>query len=226
MLFLLGCDARSAKPDPVASDATATRGAGAPIAPADSKAAVPPSSEPVIVCFGDSITAGYGVDPEGSYPADMQRDLTAAGYRYRVLNMGVSGETTKDALLRVPHVLARKPDIVVVEFGGNDGLRGVPIPDAQRNLAAIVKTLRKGGVRVLLAGITLPPQYGTAYVSQFNEMYTSVAKQTGVPLLPFIYKNVYNVAGSIQEDGIHPTLEGARQVALNVEELLKPMLRK
>ena len=178
------------------------------------------------MCFGDSITAGYGLDQEDSYPADMQRDLDKAGYRYRVLNMGVSGETTKAALLRVQHVLDRKPELVIVEFGGNDGLRGMPIADAQHNLAAIVTALRHGGTRVLLAGISLPPQYGTEYVAQFNAMYPAVAKQTGVPLLPFIYKDVYNVPGDLQDDGVHPTVEGARQVARNIEEMLTPMLHK
>ncbi len=220
MLFLLGCQAGAGKQNVEASAHSATPAA------LPTPAAQTDNSRPLIVCFGDSITAGYGLDRDDSYPADMQRDLDKAGFHYRVLNMGVSGETTKDALLRVRHVLDRKPEVVVVELGGNDGLRGVPISEAQRNLAAIVSALRKGGTRVLLAGITLPPQYGTEYVAQFSGMYPAVAQQTGVPLLPFIYKDVYNVPGDLQEDGIHPTTEGAKQVALNIEEMLKPMLHK
>ena len=226
MLFLLGCKAEAVKQDAALSTSTASpQPAHSGTSTASSTLPGDPAW-PTIVCFGDSITAGYGLEPEGSYPADMQRDLNTAGYHYRVLNMGISGETTKDGLLRVQHVLDHKPDVVVVEFGGNDGLRGLPIADAQQNLAAIVTALRRGGTRVLLAGISLPPQYGTEYVAQFNAMYPAVARQTKVPLLPFLYKNVYDVPGDIQDDGVHPTLEGARQVALNVEEALTPMLRK
>ena len=226
MLFLLGCKAGLGRQDVAASGRSNAAQPTVESTPAGTETASEAANEPLVVCFGDSITAGYGIEPEGSYPADMQRDLHAAGYRYRVQNMGVSGETTKDALLRVPHVLARKPEVVVVEFGGNDGLRGLPIAEATQNLAAIVTALRQGGTRVLLVGITLPPQYGTDYVAHFNAMYPAVARQTHVPLLPFIYKDVYNVPGYIQEDGVHPTLAGAKQVALNVEGMLKPMLRK
>lgn len=162
---------------------------------------------------------------DSSYPADLQHDLDAAGYRYRVVNMGVSGDTTKDGLARVGRVVAAKPEWVVVEFGGNDGLRGLPVSDAQANLAAIVKSLQQAGAKVLLAGISLPTQYGPDYVARFNALYPAVAKQTGVPLYPFLYKGVYGVPGSIQEDGIHPTAVGAAQVAKNISGALMPLLR-
>jgi acyl-CoA thioesterase-1 len=180
----------------------------------------------VIVCFGDSLTAGYGVDPDSSYPADVQRDLDAQGYHYRVINMGVSGDTTKDGLARIGHVLAAKPELVIVEFGGNDGLRGLPLSDTQKNLDAIVARLKKSGTRLAMAGISLPPNYGPQYVSQFNAMYPAVAGKYGVTLLPFIYKDVYNVPGFIQDDGIHATIEGNVQVAKNIEGLIKPLLKK
>jgi acyl-CoA thioesterase-1 len=180
----------------------------------------------LIVCFGDSLTAGYGVDRDRSYPADMQRDLDASGFHYRVVNMGVSGDTTKDGLARVGRVLAVKPELVVVEFGGNDGLRGLPVADTQQNLDTIVSTLKKSGTRVAMAGITLPPDYGPDYVGRFNAMYPAIAKKNGVQLLPFIYKDVYGVAGYIQDDGVHATIEGNVQVAKNIEGLIKPMLRK
>jgi acyl-CoA thioesterase-1 len=193
----------------------------------DSSVPTPTSdSRPVIACFGDSLTAGYGVDHNRSYPADMQRDLDAAGFHYRVVNMGVSGDTTKDALARVEHVLALKPELVVVEFGGNDGLRGLPIADTQQNLDAIVGSLKKSGTRVAIAGITLPPDYGPDYVGHFNAMYPAIAKKHGVPLLPFIYKDVYGVAGYIQDDGVHATIDGNVQVAKNIEGLIKPLLKK
>lgn len=179
-----------------------------------------------MVCFGDSLTAGYGVDPAASYPADLQRLLNAQGYRYHVLNAGISGNTTKDGLDRVQLILALHPRIVVVEFGGNDGLRGLPIQQTQANLAAIIQQLQQGGARVVLAGITLPPDYGPDYIRSFNAIYPALARRFRVPLLPFLLRNVYGVPGDIQNDGIHPTAQGDRQVALNVEALLRPLLKK
>ena len=183
-------------------------------------------SRPVIVCFGDSLTAGYGVDRESSYPSVMQRDLDAGGFHYRVVNMGVSGETTKDGLARVARVLALKPYLVVVEFGGNDGLRGLPIGETEKNLDTIVSILKKGGTRVVMAGITLPPDYGPDYVGCFNGMYPMIAKKNGVKLLPFIYKDVYGVPGYIQDDRTHATAKGNVQVAKNIEGLITPLLKK
>jgi acyl-CoA thioesterase-1 len=181
---------------------------------------------PVIVCFGDSLTAGYGVDHDLSYPADLQRSLDAKGYKYRVVNMGVSGETTKDGLARVDRVLALKPELVVVELGGNDGLRGLPIADTEKNLDAIVSGLKKGGLHVVMAGITLPSDYGPDYVGRFNGMFPMIAKKNGVKLLPFIYKDVYGVPGYIQDDRTHATAKGNVQVAKNIEGLILPLLKK
>ena len=181
---------------------------------------------PVIVCFGDSLTAGYGVDHNLSYPADLQRSLDAKGYKYRVVNMGVSGDTTKDGLARIKNVLALNPYLVVVEFGGNDGLRGLPIGDTEKNLDTIVSTLKKSGTRVVMAGITLPPDYGPDYVGRFNGMYPATAKKNNVKLLPFIYKDVYGVPGYIQDDRTHATARGNVQVAKNIEGLITPLLHK
>jgi acyl-CoA thioesterase-1 len=186
----------------------------------------PHDSRPVVACFGDSLTAGYGVDADNSYPAELQRALDAAGYAYRVVNMGISGETTKDGLARVERVIRMHPEVVVVEFGGNDGLRGVPVASSRENLDAIVDQLKKSGTRVALAGITLPPQYSSPYIKSFNETYTVLAKKYAVPLLPFVLKDVYGVPGSIQQDGIHPTAQGCIQVAKNVLRLIEPLLRK
>jgi acyl-CoA thioesterase-1 len=186
----------------------------------------PPRNLPVIDCFGDSITAGYGVDPGKSYPDDLQADLDNRGYRYRVVNSGVSGNTTKDGVDRLPEVLRLHPTIVIVEFGGNDGLRGIPIADSRRNLSTIVSTLRQAGSKVVLAGITLPPNYGADYVQQFNETFTLVAAQNHVPVIPNIYLHVYTVPDAIQDDGVHPTAKGAQLVADNFMPLLKPLLQK
>ena len=181
---------------------------------------------PVIACFGDSLTAGYGVDYDKSYPADLQRELDTAGYRYRVVNLGISGETTKDGLARIDRVLAMKPAIVVVEFGGNDGLRGVPVESSRANLDSILGRLTHSGTQVVMAGITLPPQYSAPYIKDFNETYPVLAKKYAVPLLPFMLQDVYGVPGSIQQDGIHPTAQGCKQVAKNVLGLLRPVLKK
>jgi acyl-CoA thioesterase-1 len=183
-------------------------------------------ARPVIVCFGDSLTAGHGVTAGQTYPDYLQRDLNSHGYTYRVVNKGIDGNTTKDGVDRLKDVLASHPQIVVVEFGGNDGLRGLPISVTRQNLDQIVSTLLKAGVKVLLAGITLPPNYGPDYIQQFNETYTTLAHKYKVPLIPFLLKNVYGTAGSMQEDGIHATDKGNQQVALNVLEALAPLLRK
>jgi acyl-CoA thioesterase-1 len=178
------------------------------------------------VCFGDSLTAGYGTDPGESYPDVLQKLLDTQGYNYRVVNAGISGNTTKDGLERINRVMAHNPKIVVVEFGGNDGLRGLPVEQTEANLAQIIEALQKSGAEVALAGITLPPEYGYAYIAKFDAMYTTLAKQYHVPLLPFLLKDVYGVAGDMQADATHATAQGNRQVAANVEQLIEPLLRR
>ncbi|HTY83510.1 MAG TPA: arylesterase [Silvibacterium sp.] len=183
-------------------------------------------AKPVIVCFGDSITAGYGVDPGHSWPDDLQRRLDAHGYKYRVLNFGVSGATTKDGVTRLPQVLAAHPQIVVVEFGGNDGLRGLPITSTRANLDQIIQTLQRAGIQVALVGIVMPPDYGPDYANAFKETFTLAAKRFNVPLFPFVLLHVYNVPGAMQADGIHPTAKGADIIAGDMYDFLKPMLKK
>lgn len=202
--------------------------------PQDSVAAVPgamPASEarpadsrPVIVAFGDSLTAGYGTGPGESYPDFLQHDLDARGYRYRVVNAGVSGNTTKDGVERVGAIAAEHPAVAIVAFGGNDGLRGIPIHDTETNLRTIVATLEKAHVHVILGGITLPPNYGSDYIARFNAIYAKLARDYHVPLLPFLLKDVYGVPGDMQQDGIHATAQGNRQVAKNFLPLLLPLL--
>lgn len=184
------------------------------------------AKEPVIVCYGDSITAGHGLEPSQAYPAALQRDLDTRGYHYRVVNAGVSGNTTKDGVDRLPIILAMHPSVVIVEFGGNDGLRGFPLAVTRRNLGIIVSRLLAAHAKVLLAGITLPPNYGAAYIHRFDLMYHQVAARYHVPLLPMLYAHVYTVPGAIQSDGIHPTAKGSRLIAKNFLPLLLPMLRK
>jgi len=180
----------------------------------------------VIVCFGDSITAGYGIDPGHSWPDGLQARLDAHGYNYRVLNFGVSGATTKDGVTQLPLVLAKHPQIVVVEFGGNDGLRGLPITSTRANLDQIIQTLQGAGIQVALVGIVMPPDYGPDYANAFKETFTLAAKKFNMPLFPFVLLHVYKVPGALQEDGIHPTAKGADIIASDMYDFLKPMLKK
>jgi acyl-CoA thioesterase-1 len=183
-------------------------------------------TRPIIVCFGDSITAGLGVDAGHTYPDYLQQKLDARGYHYHVVNKGISGNTSKDAVSRLKDVLSLHPEVVIVEFGGNDGLRGFPIQSTQQNLDQVLSALRNAHIKIVLAGITLPPNYGADYIHQFDQTYRQLAAKYHTPLLPMLYANVYNVPGAIQEDGIHPTAKGADLVANNFLPLLFPLLHK
>ncbi len=199
----------------------------APASPAPTLPSPPAQDDrPLLICFGDSLTAGYGTDYGQSYPDHLQHLLDAQGYNYHVVNAGISGNTTKDGLDRIQLVLARHPEIVVVEFGGNDGLRGLPLEQTKANLSSIIDQLQKSGAQVVLAGITLPPSYGPDYIKKFDAMYPALAKQYHVRFLPFLLKNVYGVPGDMQDDATHATAQGNQQVAQNVEALLKPLLKK
>jgi len=181
-------------------------------------------TRPVIAAFGDSLSAGFGVEPGKSYPDDLQRLLDAGRYRYRVANLGVSGDTTTDGVERLPAVLAIHPAIVILEFGGNDGLRGLPVAAAQNNLAAIVESLQKSSARILLAGMTLPRNYGPEYIQSFERMYVDLARKYQLARVPFLLEGVGGHPDLTQPDGIHPTAEGALIVAHNVMKYLQPML--
>ena len=184
------------------------------------------AATPVLVCFGDSITAGYGLDAAQSYPAALETLLAKRGYSYRVVNQGVSGNTTKDAVARVNSIVALHPDVVVVEFGGNDGLRGLPLDATRKNLDAALTTLQAAKIRILLVGITLPPNYGAEYIQSFNAVYRDAASKHHVPLMPMLYDGIYTVPGTIQEDGVHPTAKGSKLIAEHLVPLLLPLLHK
>jgi len=229
LLALFGCHANSSSatnsaPSPQ-SDLTA-----APATRNQQPTTNNPSPEndhrPLLACFGDSLTAGRGVDPGESFPDYLQSDLDRLHIRYHVDNQGVSGDTTKDGVERLPDVLALHPAVIVVEFGGNDGLRGLPIADTRANLDQIVATLQHSGAKVALAGITLPPDYGPDYIRQFNQTYTLLASKYRVPMLPFLLKDVYGVPGMMQSDRTHATAKGNQIVARNVLALVLPLLKK
>jgi acyl-CoA thioesterase-1 len=185
-----------------------------------------PDHRPVIVAFGDSLTAGFGADPGKSYPDFLQRNLDRHGYHYRVVNAGISGETTTDALARLATVTALKPVIVIVEFGGNDGLRGLPVATTRSNLEQIIDALKPSGTEIVLAGMTLPPNYGPDYIRKFQSIYTDLAAREKVTLIPFLLAGVAGTTRYMQQDGLHPTAEGNRLVAATVMKYLEPLLNK
>ena len=180
----------------------------------------------LLVCYGDSITAGYGLRAGQSFPDALQRDLEKQGYHYSVANMGTSGATTKDAVEGLRSVLNLHPAVVIVEFGGNDGLRGLPLEQTRRNLNSVIASLANAHIRVLLAGITLPPNYGPDYIHQFDQIFRDLAAQHRTAFVPMIYKNLIHVPGTIQSDGIHPTSKGSEIIADTLLPALKPLLHK
>jgi acyl-CoA thioesterase-1 len=183
-------------------------------------------SRPVLVCYGDSITAGYGLKPGQAYSDFLQQKLDANGYRYKVDNQGTSGATTKDALAGLHSMMLLHPEIVIVEFGGNDGLRGLPPDQTRRNLDTVLATLEAAHIKILLAGITLPPNYGGDYIHAFEQVFRDLAAQHQIAFVPMIYKDLAHVPGTIQEDGIHPTAKGSQIVADTLFPALKPLLKK
>ena len=184
------------------------------------------AERPVLVCYGDSITAGYNLPQGQAYSNDLQKDLDARGYHYKVVNSGVSGATTKDAVEGLPSVLRLHPAIVIVEFGGNDGLRGLPLAATRANLDQVLTALEKAHIKVLLAGITLPPNYGPDYIRAFDAVYRDLAAKHRVAFVPMIYRDLIHVPGTIQPDGIHPTAKGAQILAKTLLPALKTLMRK
>jgi acyl-CoA thioesterase-1 len=180
----------------------------------------------LLICYGDSITAGYGLENGQAFPDALQRDLDARGYRYKVLNQGTSGATTKDAVAGLQSILRLHPEVVIVEFGGNDGLRGLPPDQTRHNLDQILTTMENAHIRILLAGITLPPNYGREYIQQFEQVFRDLAAKHHTAFVPMIYKDLMHIPGTIQPDGIHPTAKGSEILAKTLLPALAPLLRK
>jgi acyl-CoA thioesterase-1 len=217
--FILFCvyDRGSAPASPPASSSPPREGVGPR----------PLSTErPRIVAFGNSLTAGLGVPQDQSYPAHLQRMLDAAGYSYRVVNAGVSGETTAGGVRRVSWVLNNKPVIVILELGGNDGLRGLSLHETQANLERIIQQLQQASVTVVLAGMKLPPNYGQDYTAGFEANYHALAKQYHLTLIPFFLDGVAVSSSLNQADGIHPTGEGYRVIVEKIFPALEPLLAR
>jgi acyl-CoA thioesterase-1 len=186
----------------------------------------PFAAERVIVAFGDSLTAGFGVLADEAYPALLEARLRREGYDDRVVNAGVSGDTTAAALRRVDWVLRAKPSIVIVALGANDGLRHQSVTAMRDNLLEIVRRLRAADAAVVLAGMRVPPNYGPDYSRAFAAVFPDVARKTNVALMPFLLDGVAGDARLNQADGIHPTAEGHRIIADKLWPYLKPLLAR
>ena len=181
-------------------------------------------AERVIVALGDSLTAGLGVAADEAYPARLEARLAREGYAYRVVNAGVSGDTTAGGLRRVDWVLRAKPEIVIVALGANDGLRAQSPQTMRENLTAIVKRLQAAGARVLLVGMRLPPNYGAEYTKEFQTVFPDVARSTGAAFMPFLLDGVAADPRLNQPDGIHPTAAGQQVIADRLWPYLRPLL--
>ena len=187
-------------------------------------ASAPKDARPAIVCFGDSITAGFGLETGESFPELLQKDLDQRGLKYRVVNMGVSGDTTQDGLSRVSMAVNERPKVVLLELGGNDGLRGIPIAITKANMAQMVEAFQGAGAQVVLAGMTLPPNYGPEYIRLFEQVYRDIAAQYKVKLIPFLLEGVGGHDELMQRDRLHPNAAGARKVEAVVIKALEGVL--
>lgn len=179
-----------------------------------------------LLVLGDSLSAAHNIPQQAGWVALLEHRLNQRGAPApKVINASISGETSAGALARLPALLAQyRPSLVLVELGGNDGLRGLPPAELAANLDAIIRASRDADAKVLLLGIDLPPNYGRAYRDRFRAVYSDLAKKHRVPLLPFLLDGVALQPGLMQEDGIHPTAEGQPRVLDNVWALLQPML--
>jgi acyl-CoA thioesterase-1 len=191
----------------------------APLARADQAA-------PVILVFGDSLSAGYGIHVEQGWVSLLARKISQTGYGFKVINASVSGETTAGGLGRLPHALdVQQPRILVLELGSNDGLRSLPLADTRANLDKMITLARARGITVLLLGMRMPPNYGERYTTGFQDMYSALAQAHKLPLVPFLLEQVALNPGLMQADGMHPNEGGQPLLLDNVWPKLEPLLR-
>ncbi|WP_421873862.1 arylesterase [Marinoscillum sp.] len=185
-------------------------------------------STPVILFFGNSITAGYQLDIKDAFPALIQNRLDSLGYTYKVVNAGLSGETSAGGLNRIDWVLQTVPDIFVLELGANDGLRGLDLDETKKNLKGIINKVREANpdVKIILAGMQVPPNLGNEYTGKFQGMFSEIAEESNTELIPFLLDGVAGNPDLNLNDGIHPTPEGHQIVAENVWPILQPLLEK
>ena len=192
--------------------------------------ALPASAQedsPVLLVFGDSLSAGYRMNEEEGWVALLAVRLVQEGASFRVVNASVSGETTDGGLARLPAALAtHKPAVVILELGGNDGLRGLPVASIKLNLLQMVTLSQAAGARVILAGIQIPPNYGPRYTGPFTSQYQEIAEDLALPLIPFLIDGIAQQPELMQDDGIHPTAEAQGKVLENVWPVLAPVLNE
>jgi acyl-CoA thioesterase-1 len=218
-VILCGCSSKPIHDKAADSDKT-------PVPPSTERPSAVVDDRPVIVALGDSLTAGLGVALTETYPAKLQAKIDAGGFRYRVVNAGVSGDTSSQGLNRLSALRELHPEIVIVALGANDGLRGLPVSETQKNLEAIITELKQDEVTVVLAGMMIPPNFGLDYTTAFRQVFKDLATKHRLPLIPFLLEGVGGRAQLNQDDGIHPTSEGYDIVAQNVWRVLRPLLRK
>jgi acyl-CoA thioesterase I len=202
----------------------------APPASSETPIAVPavapvPDARPRVVLLGDSITAGLGLSPEESYPTLLQQRIDREGLKFQVVNAGLSGDTSAGGLSRLPLALEGDVKVLVVALGGNDALRALPPTELTKNLSKIIERAQARKIRVVLAGMEAPPNFGQDYIVSFHQVYPDLARKYRIPLVPFLLQNVAGIESLNQRDGIHPTAEGARLVADNIWAVLGPVLK-
>jgi acyl-CoA thioesterase-1 len=195
-------------------------------APAAAPVAAQVAARPRIVFLGDSLMAGYGMDLEQSVPSLIQKHLDAEGYKYEVVNAGVSGDTSAGGLRRLEWSLDGDVRILVIELGANDGLRGLPVAGMKQNLTTIIGKARDRGIEVLLTGMEAPPNYGPAYTSDFRRAFRDLAAEERVAFMSFYLDDVAGNPSLNIADGMHPNPAGARIVEANLWQALRPMLRR
>lgn len=218
---LYGCSSSSQKSQPARAEQ-----APAP-APPETSATTnnAPDSRKVLAVFGDSISAGFGLEPGQSFPDDLQKKIDMQGYSWRVVNLGISGDTTEGGVSRMDSATQLMPGIVVLELGGNDGLRGLPIDVTRMNLDVMIQTFQRAGAKVVLAGMTLPPNYGAAFIHNFEGVYKDLAARYHLTFIPFLMSDMVTTdLRYFQRDGIHPTAAGAEIVSGTVFRAVKPLL--
>lgn len=214
-LLLLGCGEKNAKRD---AEKTSR--------PQETTVTETPDSNKKILFFGDSLTAGYGLEVSQAFPALIQQKVDSLGLDYTVINAGLSGETTASGKNRLEWVLQDDIDIIIIELGANDGLRGVPLRETESNLQSMVDTIQSKlpNAKIILAGMKIPPNMGPDYTSKFESLFPELASSENITLIPFLLENVAGIPELNQGDGIHPTVAGQKLVAENVWEVLGPML--
>lgn len=188
-------------------------------------ASSPSHAEPAVVILGDSLSAAYGMETSQSWPSLLQQRLIENGYVHRVFNSSITGETTQGGVARLPRLLDKnQPDVVILELGGNDGLRGLPIEVTGKNLSSMIELSQSAGASVILSEMRIPPNYGRTYTEKFNALYTTLATQYGIRLMPFLLNDIALEPGLMLADGIHPSAAAQPLILDKVWIELEPLL--